>query len=43
MKGKWCHIDELRQDERAYGVNGDVIRALYDLFWVDLESVPSSF
>jgi hypothetical protein len=42
-KGTWRRLDVLRNDEQASKVNGDVIRGLYERFWVDLEYLPASF
>jgi hypothetical protein len=39
---QWTDLPTLRRDEIAWAVNGDVIRALHDLFTVNLRALPDS-
>ncbi len=38
----WFYLQTLRNDNKSYSVNGDVIRALHELFSVTLGSLPTS-
>jgi 3',5'-cyclic AMP phosphodiesterase CpdA len=43
QSSRWLSLSDLRNDPVSRSVNGDVIRAIYDLFTFDLVALPASF
>jgi hypothetical protein len=42
-KGKWFLLKALRADQRACAVNGDVLRAMHEMFSATMDGLPASF
>ncbi|UFZ06245.1 CHAT domain-containing protein [Bradyrhizobium ontarionense] len=40
LSGRWVSLSYLRSNEKSWSVNGDVIRALHELFTYDLGALP---